>query len=197
MAKKWAVYLCALALLLNLTACSGGNDEKEKQQRNEAEASYEQQLEAQLGLLNEHITATDRQKALELLQEAGALKEERLEQGQYEKSDEEVELLQQLNEFYDSWTELYLVEEDQYYEDEPIPEAETLAEYGVGYELRTKNPDKKFYFAGKKPACLDMKRNTLENVCHVLKTGENAVEVSEEKRVKSLIPLDRMLEMAK
>ncbi len=70
-------------------------------------------------------------------------------------------------------------------------------EYGVGYELRTKNPDKKFYFAGKKPACLDMKRNTLENVCHVLKTGENAVEVSEEKRVKSLIPLDRMLEMAK
>ena len=70
-------------------------------------------------------------------------------------------------------------------------------ESGVGHELRVKNPGKKFYFAGTKYFCPNMKRNTLEKVCHVLKTGENAVEVSEEKRVKSLIPLDRMLEMAK
>ncbi len=69
-------------------------------------------------------------------------------------------------------------------------------ECGVGYELRTKNPDKKFYFAGKKPQCLDMKKNTLENVCHVLKTGENEVEKKDEEPIKSLVPLDRMLEMA-
>lgn len=70
-------------------------------------------------------------------------------------------------------------------------------ECGVGYELRTKNPDKKFYFAGTKHFCPNMKLNTLEKVCHVLRTGENAVEISGEKREKSLIPLDRMLEMAK
>lgn len=69
-------------------------------------------------------------------------------------------------------------------------------ESGVGYELRTKNPDKKFYFAGTKHFCPNMKLNTVEKVYHVLKTGENAVEVSEEKRMKSLAPLNRMLEIA-
>lgn len=69
-------------------------------------------------------------------------------------------------------------------------------ESGIGYELRTKNPDKKFYFAGTKHFCPNMKLNTVEKVYHVLKTGENAVEVSEEKRMKSLAPLNRMLEIA-
>lgn len=70
-------------------------------------------------------------------------------------------------------------------------------ESGVGYELRTKNPDKKFYFAGTKHFCPNMKLNTVDKVLHVLKTGENAVEVSDEIRKKSLVPLDRMLELAK
>ncbi len=69
-------------------------------------------------------------------------------------------------------------------------------ESGVGYELRTKNPDKKFYFAGTKHFCPNMKLNTVGKVYHVLKTGENAVEVSEEKRMKALAPLNRMLEIA-
>ena len=47
----------------------------------------------------------------------------------------------------------------------------------VGYELRTKNPNKKFYFAGTKHFCPNMKLNTVEKVCHVLKTGENEVHV--------------------
>ena len=51
-------------------------------------------------------------------------------------------------------------------------------ESGVGYELRTKNPNKKFYFAGTKHFCPNMKLNTVEKVCHVLKTGENEVHVS-------------------
>ena len=42
-----------------------------------------------------------------------------------------------------------------------------------------------------------MKLNTVEKVCHVLKTGENEVNVSDETRLKSLVPLDKMLEMAK
>ena len=70
-------------------------------------------------------------------------------------------------------------------------------ESGVGYELRTKNPNKKFYFAGTKHFCPNMKLNTVEKVCHVLKTGENEVHVSDETRLKSLVPLDKMLEMAK
>lgn len=70
-------------------------------------------------------------------------------------------------------------------------------ESGVSYKLREQNPDKKFYFAGTKHFCPNMKLNTLEKVLHVLKTGENAVEVSDEVREKSLIPLNRMLELAK
>lgn len=70
-------------------------------------------------------------------------------------------------------------------------------ESGVSYKLREQNPDKKFYFAGTKYFCPNMKLNTLEKVLHVLKTGENAVEVSDEVREKSLIPLNRMLELAK
>ncbi len=69
-------------------------------------------------------------------------------------------------------------------------------ERGVGYELRTKNPNKKFYFAGGK-FCPNMKRNSLEKILHVLNTGENAVEVTDEIRKQSLTALNRMLEMAK
>lgn len=60
-------------------------------------------------------------------------------------------------------------------------------ESGVGYKLREQNPDKKFYFAGTKHFCPNMKLNTLEKVLRVLETGENAVEVREEKRRLSLI----------
>ncbi len=70
-------------------------------------------------------------------------------------------------------------------------------ESGVGYELRTKNPDKKFYFAGTKFFCPNMKRNSVEKILHVLKTGENEVHVSDEVREKALKPLSRMLELAK
>ena len=54
------------------------------------------------------------------------------------------------------------------------------------------------YFAGTKTFLpIIMKLNTVEKVCHVLKTGENEVHVSDETRLKSLVPLDKMLEMAK
>lgn len=69
-------------------------------------------------------------------------------------------------------------------------------ESGVRYELETKNPEKTFYYADLK-FCPNMKRNSLEKICHVLKTGENAVEISEELRLNSLKPLDKMLELAK
>lgn len=72
-----------------------------------------------------------------------------------------------------------------------------VTEDGVKYKLMADNPDKRFYFPNPHPCCMDMKRNTLEGVLRVLKTEENAVEVSEDVRRKALVPLDRMLELAK
>lgn len=70
-------------------------------------------------------------------------------------------------------------------------------EKGVIYELEQRNPGKKFYFTKTEPICSDMKKVTLEKVLHVLKTGENEVHVSEELRVRSRKPLEKMLELAK
>lgn len=70
-------------------------------------------------------------------------------------------------------------------------------EIGVDFQLISDNPDKKFYFPKTKPCCPDMKLITPEKVLHVLKTEENEVFVSDEVREKALMPLDRMLELAK
>ena len=70
-------------------------------------------------------------------------------------------------------------------------------EEGVLYKLQQNNPDKKFYFPESIPVCPNMKKNTLEKVLHVLETGENEVHVSEEQRVNSVKPLEKMLELAK
>lgn len=70
-------------------------------------------------------------------------------------------------------------------------------EEGVSYKLHQNNPDKKFYFPKSVPTCPNMKKNTLEKILHVLETGENAVQVTEELRKASVKPLERMLELAK
>lgn len=70
-------------------------------------------------------------------------------------------------------------------------------EDGVAFKLRQDNPDKRFYFPETRPCCQDMKLNTLQKVLSCLETEENAVEVSEEVRRKALIPLERMLQLAK
>lgn len=70
-------------------------------------------------------------------------------------------------------------------------------ESGVGYELSSKNPDKKFYFAGGEICCADMKLGTPEKILHVLETEENQVEIDEETRKNALKPLEKMLELAK
>lgn len=70
-------------------------------------------------------------------------------------------------------------------------------EDGVAFKLRSDNPDKKFYFPSPCPVCKDMKLNTLENVLRVLETEENRVEVEENIRTQSLLPLNRMLELGK
>ena len=70
-------------------------------------------------------------------------------------------------------------------------------EYGVEWKLMGDNPAKKFYFPKNRPCCADMKLNTLEKLLHVLQTEENEVLVDDALREASLVPLDRMLELAR
>ena len=70
-------------------------------------------------------------------------------------------------------------------------------EDGVGYPLSRHNPNKRFYFVTEQLQCTDMKLNTPEKILRVLQTGENEITVSEEKRLRALMPLDLMLRMAK
>lgn len=70
-------------------------------------------------------------------------------------------------------------------------------EHGVSYQLKKNDPDKSFYFVEPCPVCVNMKKNSLEKILNVLETGENSVEVNEEVRKKALLPLNRMLELAK
>lgn len=70
-------------------------------------------------------------------------------------------------------------------------------EDGVEYKLITDSPDKRFFFPNPHPCCADMKLNTLESVLSVLENEDRIVEISEDIRRKALIPLDKMLELAK
>ncbi len=72
-----------------------------------------------------------------------------------------------------------------------------VTEIGVLYELQRKNPDKKFYFPEPLPICADMKKITLEKVWDCLENNLNQVEINEEIKEKALIPLNRMLELAR
>ncbi len=67
---------------------------------------------------------------------------------------------------------------------------------GVFYELKKRNPGKKFYTVSTQQICINMKKVTLEKVYNVLNSDSNQMEVSDECRQKALIPLERMLELA-
>ena len=70
-------------------------------------------------------------------------------------------------------------------------------EVGVLYELKKQNPDKKFYLLPGEQICRDMKLITLEKVLKVLEQEINQVVVSDELRERALVPLERMLKLAK
>ena len=70
-------------------------------------------------------------------------------------------------------------------------------ECGIGYKLRTQNPNKAFYFVEPTPVCEDMKFITLEKIAHALETGEGEVTLEEAMRRQANAPLDRMLQLAK
>ena len=70
-------------------------------------------------------------------------------------------------------------------------------EDGVKFKLEQDNPNKKFYFTKTSPCCVDMKLNTLEKLLKVLESEENAIEISEDTMKEAILPLDKMLEVAK
>ena len=70
-------------------------------------------------------------------------------------------------------------------------------EQGVSFQLMQENPDKHFFFGDPCPCCLDMKKNTVEGILRVLEREDNAVFVDEALAARALLPLDRMLELAK
>ncbi len=70
-------------------------------------------------------------------------------------------------------------------------------EDGVDYALQTDNPDKRFYYPNPHPCCADMKLNTLAAVLSVLQNEDNEIVVDESTRRRALVPLEKMLELAK
>lgn len=70
-------------------------------------------------------------------------------------------------------------------------------ELGVLFELKKQNPEKVFYSAGSAQCCPNMKKISLEKICHVLERGENEVHVTDELRRQANLPLERMLELAR
>lgn len=70
-------------------------------------------------------------------------------------------------------------------------------EMGILYELKQKNPDKKFYFVGHRQFCPNMKRITLEKVKNALETRTPIIELDKKTRETAKKPLIEMLELAK
>ena len=68
-------------------------------------------------------------------------------------------------------------------------------EMGVLYELKLKNPNKRFYSVGHRQFCPNMKRITLEKVADALEHMSNVIELDEETRIQAEKPLQRMLEL--
>ncbi len=85
----------------------------------------------------------------------------------------------------------------KYATESDLEEFIVCTENGVRYELERQNPHKKFYFPITEPVCHDMKTVTLEKILKVLKTYENEIIVSDERRENSKKPLEKMLEYAK
>jgi len=70
-------------------------------------------------------------------------------------------------------------------------------EMGILHTLRKQNLYKKFTLLSPALICYNMKKTSLEDVLHVLKTEENEITVDEEIRVKAFESLNRMLEITK
>lgn len=79
----------------------------------------------------------------------------------------------------------------------PCGEFIVCTEVGVLYQLQRENPEKQFYFPEPMLVCADMKTNTLENLVSVLENENNEILIDKAVRERALLPLEKMLELAK
>jgi len=70
-------------------------------------------------------------------------------------------------------------------------------EIGILYQLKQKNPHKKFYTVNALQVCPNMKRITLEKVAFSLENMINQVEIDEPTRIQAVKSLEKMLELSK
>ncbi len=84
-----------------------------------------------------------------------------------------------------------------YAKSSPATEFIICTEEGVGYRLAQDNPHKRFYFPTPSPVCRDMKYNTVEAVLDVLEKEDKEIFVDEAVAKRAMLPLNRMLELAK
>ncbi len=70
-------------------------------------------------------------------------------------------------------------------------------EDGVNYRLISDNSKKRFYYPEPRPCCSDMKLNTLSAVLKVLEKEDQEINVDKDVCCRALIPLVKMLELAK
>lgn len=84
----------------------------------------------------------------------------------------------------------------QYASNSDCQEFIVATEIGVFYELKKRNPGKKFYSVSSCQICPSMKRLALEKVLQALQEGRPEVVLSDELMAKANLPLKTMLEMA-
>ncbi|MBP3939373.1 MAG: quinolinate synthase NadA [Clostridia bacterium] len=70
-------------------------------------------------------------------------------------------------------------------------------ERGVEHKLFSDNPDKKFFFPEPCPCCADMKANTAQAILETLEAENNEIILDDEICKKAIIPLNKMLELAR
>ncbi len=84
-----------------------------------------------------------------------------------------------------------------YAKSSPCEEFIICTEDGVDFKLITDNPNKRFFYPNPHPCCADMKLNTLEAVLSVLEKEDKEIIIDNKTREGALLPLEKMLELAK
>lgn len=85
----------------------------------------------------------------------------------------------------------------KYASESPAQEFIICTEEGVIYELKEKNPNKKFYLPKENFKCIGMKKITLDKIIKALETNEPQVHLKKELIKEANKPLENMLKMAK
>ena len=129
MRKKRLVSAVLLVLLLAGCGQTGGKLLPPGTGRTDT-AAAQAELDVQLGLLKDEITAEERREALDLWSKIRAIQTERKAKGNYERSDYEWRLLRRLSGLYDAYTIRYLGGDEEGF-GYRSPRERTLAVYQI------------------------------------------------------------------